>query len=109
MLLSRAGTGPDSGAHRVPQAACGNRPRMQQEQGAAVMVQAGPLEQTSDGDISSPPSDACLPAAEEEAHRERHCDDHLPGAWSTTLHPQEHSLTLSARLHHRPSPQPLYG
>lgn len=49
-------------------------------------------------------SSPLLPAAEEEAHRERHRDDHLPGARRVTFHPQEHPLALPARLHHRPSP-----
>ena len=56
----------------------------------------------------SPATVSPPPAAEEEAHRQRHRDHHLPGARGTAVHPQEHPLPLSACLHHCPGPQPLH-
>lgn len=50
-----------------------------------------------------------FPVVEEAPHWERHSDHCVPGARSSPLHPKGHSLSLSARLHHRPSAQSLLG
>lgn len=50
-----------------------------------------------------------LAAIEEETYRERYCDDSLPGAWGDAVHPQNHPLSLPARVYNCPSARALHG
>lgn len=52
---------------------------------------------------------ACfLVAPEEAAHWKWHCDDSFPRAWGTTVQPENHPLSLSARVCRCPGSQPLH-
>lgn len=52
---------------------------------------------------------ACfLVAPEEAAHWKWHCDNSFPRAWSTTIQPEKHPISLSACFCHCPGSQPLH-
>lgn len=47
-------------------------------------------------------------ASEKATYWKWYCDNSFPGAWSTTIQPKEHSISLPARLCHCESARSLY-